>query len=77
MIGFGAGVGQMSAIFGLQPCCNEVAGGESSRGRTEPLLLVCAVVRSSSITAGLVSTTGLSAGPLVAVASLLGSIYSL
>lgn len=29
MIGFGAGVGQMSAIFGLQTCCNELVGGES------------------------------------------------
>lgn len=29
MIGFGAGVGQMSAIFGLQTCCNEPFGGES------------------------------------------------
>lgn len=29
MIEFGAGVGQMSAIFGLQTCCNELAGGES------------------------------------------------
>lgn len=29
MIGFGAGVGQMSAVFGLQTCCNELVGGES------------------------------------------------
>lgn len=29
MIGFEAGVGQMSAIFGLQTCCNELVGGES------------------------------------------------
>ncbi len=29
MIGFGAGVGQMSAIFGLQTCCNELVGGQS------------------------------------------------
>lgn len=29
MIGFGAGVGQMSAIFALQTCCNELVGGES------------------------------------------------
>lgn len=29
MIGFGAGAGQMSAIFGLQTCFNEAAGEES------------------------------------------------
>lgn len=29
MIGFGAGVGQMSAIFGLQTCCNELVRGEN------------------------------------------------
>lgn len=29
MIGFGAGVGQMNAIFGLQTFCNEQVGGES------------------------------------------------
>lgn len=27
MIGFGAGVGQMNAIFGLQTFCNEQVGG--------------------------------------------------
>lgn len=30
MIGFGAGVGQMSAIFGLQTCCNELLSGQES-----------------------------------------------
>lgn len=29
MIGFGAGAGQMSAIFGLQTCSNEPAREES------------------------------------------------
>lgn len=53
MIGFGAGVGQMSAIFGLQTCCNELVGGESElNGRTERLLLALQAVRSSSISTG-------------------------
>lgn len=30
MIGFGAGAGQMSAIFGLQTCFNEAVGEESA-----------------------------------------------
>lgn len=51
MIGFGAGVGQMSSIFGLQTCCNELLGGESelASGGTERLLFAHRAVRPSSI----------------------------
>jgi len=53
MIGFGAGVGQMSAIFGLQTCRNERVEGESElQRRTERLLLGLQAVRSSSISMG-------------------------
>lgn len=74
MIGFGAGVGQMSAIFGLQTCRNELVGGESElvwRNREA----VVGAVRSSSISPG--SECNMRAeGGRAAAASPSGFIYN-
>lgn len=79
MIGFGAGVGQMNAIFGLQTFCNEQAGG-GKRACVEEQRSCCWRSKLRDLPASPWDksvTLGLMAGLLVAAAFWSSFIYNL